>query len=165
MRNEMTGLDLYDDAGEPREHWLNRSDARAVANVIALSESWPRRWLVSLLAAMFGISRGADRLFCMLEDQRENRPASPNALRYLKERTSSEVFERIMRIYQIDVETGKRAGRQSGFAALMTIEPILIELGAGFRATDAVHSGQRRAAKREARADLAARQRQALDGK
>jgi hypothetical protein len=165
MDEEMTGLDLYDDAGEPRDHWLNRSDARAVANAIALSESWPRRWFVSLFAAMCGISREADRLFCMLEDQRENRPGSPNALSYLKERTSSEVFERVMRIYQIDVETRERAGRQSGSAAVMTIEPLLIELGAGFSASDAVRRGQRRAARREARADLVARQRQALDGK
>lgn len=165
MRKEMTGLDLYDDAGMPRDHWLNRTDAKAVANAIALSESWPRRWFVSVFAAMCGVSRAGDRLFCTLEDRRESRPVSPSALRHLKERASSDVFDRIMLVHQIGLEIDGRAGRPPDLAAVMTIEPLLIELGAGFRASDAVHSGQRRAAKREARADLAARQRQALDGK
>ncbi|MFM0265610.1 hypothetical protein [Paraburkholderia sediminicola] len=165
MRKEMTALDLFDDSGEARDHWLNRTDAKLVASAIARSESWPRRWIVNAFAAMCGVSRAADRLFCALEDDREDRALSPVALRYLKERVSREVFDRIALIQQIDLEIRERGGLPSNSDAVMTIEPLLIELGAGFRASDAVRRGQRRIAQRANRADLAERQRRALEGK
>ncbi|MGU4702518.1 hypothetical protein K6L09_38295 [Burkholderia cepacia] len=144
---------------------MSRADAKVVASAVALSESWPRRWFLAAFASMCGVSRAADRLFCALEDHREDRPVSPHALNHLKERLSESAFERIMHIHQIEREIDERAGMPSSYATVMTTKPLLIELGAGFRVSDAVRSGQRRVAKREARADLAQRQRQALDGK
>ena len=75
------------------------------------------------------------------------------------------MFDRIMQIHQITHEHRERDRLRPNDGVVMTIEPFLMDLGAGFIARDAVRRGKRGAAEREARAVLAARQRQAIDRK
>ncbi|MBN3729427.1 hypothetical protein [Burkholderia sp. Tr-20390] len=136
MRNAITPHELADEAGAIRDRWLSRPDAMAIAFAIAMSESWPRRWFVSIAAAMCGVMRAADRMLCVLEDDRGKRLVSPNALRYLKGRVSREVMERVQRLHELEVEMRHRAlgGSFPPPAAGVTVEVLIIELGAGYLA-------------------------------
>ncbi|CAJ6629567.1 Uncharacterised protein [Burkholderia pseudomallei] len=114
--------------------WLSRSDAMSVAYAIAMSESGPRRWLVSIAAVLCRVSRAADRMFCSIEDDRDKLGVSPTALAYLTSRVSADLMERIQLHHRMNLERIERKGRGhvSAYASTLTVEPLITVLGAGY---------------------------------
>ena len=155
----MNTLLNIDDHAERRYRWLTRNDAVAVGLAIAMSEPWPRRLIVAILARLSRLTRMADGWLCIFEGFRENIPVSPAALSYLNTHLTRETLDALRDQYDLDISLNRPTG------GVMRLEVLLMLLGAAYFEKAVQIELQKQVAAAASQADLVAKQRQALGWK
>lgn len=139
------------------DHWLSRRDAMAIGRAIAMSESWPRRLLLSMFVQTRRLTRLADRWVCSVEVSRNNRPVKPVALAYLKKRTGQALMDQVQLHHEYCSD-----GYGSDEKDIIHLHVLSLLLGAGYLADRARARIEAERSATERSAQIAADQQKAL---